>query len=165
MKIEVGKVLKAQGIKGELKVGCSLDDASMLKNVKQLYLGIKSYPVVCMRCNGNVFYVLLQGIADRNAAESVRGCAVFADKDAVNIAEDRYFVDDLVGCRVICDGVTLGEVDEVLQYGAADVFVCKTEGKGFSFPFLKDVVDEVNIDCKRITVEKKRFEEVVVYED
>lgn len=165
MKIEVGKILKPQGIKGELKISCFLDDSSMLKGVKQLYIGFKTYEVKSMRFCGDVFYALLSGVEDRNAAESFKDCIVLAEKDDVTVLDGRYFVDDLLGCRVVQDNQTLGEVVEVLQYGAADVFVCNGERKGFSFPFLKAVVLDINIQCKRITVEKARFKEVVVYDD
>ena len=45
MKIEIGKVLKAQGIKGELKLACFVDDAVMLKGLKQVYIGTNTYAV------------------------------------------------------------------------------------------------------------------------
>ena len=50
MKIEIGKVLKAQGIKGEIKLACFVDDAVMLKNVKQVYIGANTYSVAHVRC-------------------------------------------------------------------------------------------------------------------
>lgn len=165
MKIEVGKILKPQGIKGELKISCFLDDSSMLKDVKQLYIGLKAYTVKSLRCCGNIFYALLTDVEDRNTAESLKNCVVLAEKDDVTVLDGRYFIEDLIGCRVVQDNQTLGEVIEVLQYGAADVFVCNGERGGFSFPFLKTVVSDVNVQCRRITVDKTRFQEVVVYDD
>ena len=166
MKIEIGKVLKAQGIKGEVKLACFVDDAAMLKNVKQVYIGTNTYSVAHVRCDGKFCYVHLDGISDRNAAEALRNWTVYADKESVSLPQNRYFVDDLIGCKVsTSDGTAVGEVVEVLQYGAADVFVCRG-GKGdVSFPFLNDLVLSVNVESKAIIVDAKRLGEVAVYED
>ena len=166
MKIEVGKVLKAQGIKGEVKLACFVDDATMLKNVKRVYVGTNTYAVNHLRCDGAFCYMSLDGINDRNAAEALRNWTVYADKENVNLPENRYFIDDLVGCKVVLnDGAAVGEVTDVLQYGAADVFVCASAKGEVSFPFLNDLVLSVNIENKLITVDAKRFSEVAVYED
>ena len=166
MRIEIGKVLKAQGIKGEVKLACFVDDAAMLKTVKQVYIGSKTYSVAHFRADGAFCYFLLDGVADRNAAETLRNWTVYADKESVTVADDRYFIDDLVGCAVNLDsGEKIGIVKEVLQNGAADVFVCDGKDGEVLFPFLKDLIVSVNVDSKQITLDGKRFGEVAVYED
>ena len=164
-KIQIGKVLKAQGIKGEIKIGCSLDNATMMNKVDTLFVGAKSYAVSKIRADGTFCYVLLKGITDRNMAEELRNLPVFAYKNQLSIPKDRYFIDDLIGCDIIDEQQSkLGTVVDLLQYGAADVFVCEAQ-VGFSFPFLKDVVVKVDVDSKQIFIANKRFEEVVVYDD
>ena len=166
MKIEIGKVLKAQGIKGEVKLSCYLDDSSMLKNVKRLYIGANTYTVTHFRADGAFCYVLFDGIADRNTAETLRNWTVYADKESVAVDEGRYFIDDLVVCAVSLDnGKTVGIVKDILQNGAADVFVCDCDGGEVLFPFLKDLVASVNVASKQIVLDSKRFDEVAVYED
>ena len=166
MKLEVGKVLKAQGIKGEVKISCFLDDSAMLKGVKQFYIGSNTYSVEKLRADGAFCYVALGGVNDRNAAEALRNWTVYADKESVIVPQDRYFIVDLIDCNVILDnGVNIGVVKDVLQYGAADVFVCFDGEKEVSFPFLKDLIVDVNIERKTVTLNSKRFGEVAVYED
>lgn len=166
MKLEIGKILKAQGIGGEVKIAVAVDEAKLLKGVTHMYIDGRVYEVKGFRGNDAFAYVKLDGVTTRNDAEELRNKTIFADKDEVALARDRYFVDDLVSCQVLCDGKVLGKVAEVLQYGAADVFACNgADGKEFSFPFLKDVVVRVDVDGKRIVVEPKRFGEVAVYED
>ena len=159
-------MLKAQGIKGEVKIACYLDDASMLKGAKQLYIGSNTYTVEKFRPDGAFCYVTLGGVADRNAAEALRNWSVFADKESVAVPQNRYFIADLVDCNVLLDnGQVVGVVKDVLQYGAADVFVCFDGEKEVSFPFLNDLVKDVNIECKKIVLNSTRFGEVAVYED
>ena len=166
MKLEVGKVLKAQGIKGEVKISCFLDDSAMLKGVKQLYIGSKTYTVEKLRPDGAFCYVQLFGITDRNTAEALRNWTVYADKESVSVPQDRYFISDLIDCNVVLDdGTKVGAVKEVLQYGSADVFICFDGEREISFPFLKDLIVDVNIERKTIVLKSKRFSEVAVYED
>lgn len=166
MKLEIGKVIKAQGIKGEVKLACFVDDAVMLKGLKQVYIGSNTYTVEKLRPDGAFCYIQLVGVADRNAAEALRNWVVYADKESVAVPQDRYFIADLIDCCVVLDnGTTVGIVKQVLQYGSADVFVCFDGEKEVSFPFLNDLVSEVNIDCKKIILNSKRFGEVAVYED
>lgn len=165
MKIEIGKITKAQGIKGEVKLLCYVDDAKMLKSVTTVYIGQNSHKVLKCRPDGNFCYLLLEGISDRNTAESLREWAVYADKESVTLQEGRYFIEDLIGCMVVLtDGTKIGKVADILQYGAADVYMCEGE-RNVSFPFLKDLVVSVDIDRQLITLDEKRFEEVCVYED
>lgn len=165
MKIEIGKITKAQGIKGEVKLLCYVDDAQMLKTVKTVYVGQNSYKVLKCRPDGNFCYLLLDGIADRNAAESMREWTVYADKENVQLGEGRYFIEDLIGCNVVLsNGNAVGNVVDILQYGAADVYVCQGL-RNVSFPFLKDLVLSVDVQRQLITLDEKRFEEVCVYDD
>lgn len=166
MKLEIGKIVKAQGIKGEVKLACYVDDASMLKNVNRVYIGTKTYAVEKIRCDGAFCYVLLEGVSDRSSAEALRNWTVYADKESVILPDNRYFIDDLIGCVVSkTDGSVAGTVTDILQYGSADVIVCKGEAGEVSFPFLNDLVISVNVVGKAITVDSKRFDEVAVYED
>lgn len=165
MKIEIGKITKAQGIKGEVKLLCYVDDAQMLKTVKTVYVGQNSYKVLKCRPDGNFCYLLLDGVADRNTAESMRESIVYADKDSVQLDEGRYFIEDLIGCNVVLsNGNAVGNVVDILQYGAADVYVCQGL-RNVSFPFLKDLVLSVDVQRQLITLDEKRFEEVCVYDD
>lgn len=165
MKIEIGKITKAQGIRGEVKLLCYVDDAQMLKTVKTMYIGQNAYKVLKCRPDGNFCYLLLDGIADRNAAESMREWTVYADKENVQLDEGRYFIEDLIGCNVVLsNGNAVGNVVDILQYGAADVYVCQGL-RNVSFPFLKDLVLSVDVQRQLITLDEKRFEEVCVYDD
>ena len=165
MLIKIGKIVKSQGIRGEVKVDCLLDSPQMLKKIKKMYILNKPYIVEKIRCDGNVFFVKFLEVCDRNIADTLKNFEIYAEKNDIVLPTNRYFIDDLVGCRIVTQNKTLGVLMEILQYGSADVFVCKDDKKEFSFPFLKDLVLDVNIDCKRITIDEKRFLEVCVYED
>lgn len=165
MKILVGKVLKAQGIKGELKLSCLLNNDE-LDSVKQLYVGDRLLEIASKRFSNGYLFVAFKEIIDRNGAEALQNWEVFAEKEDINLPKDTYFIQDLLGCVVVLNnGTRIGKVVDIAQLGSADVYTVMGESKRVSFPFLKDLVISVDISSKYITLDATRFDEVSVYED
>lgn len=161
-KIDIGKIVKAQGIKGEVKIIPITDDVSRFNELKTVFIGQeKPMNIGFLRIEKNAVIVKFKEINDRNAAESLVGQFVSVDrKDAVRLPEGRHFIVDIVGCEVVCDGSSLGVVTDVLQYGAADVYV--VNGGKIMFPLAEGVVESVDTGAGRIVVNPRRFREVAV---
>lgn len=68
--------------------------------------------------------------------------------------QDEYFVCDMIGLKVMTDeGEELGELTDVIQTGANDVYAVKTkEGKEILLPAIADCVLNVNIEENTMTV-------------
>lgn len=165
MKILAGKVTKAQGIKGEVKVECFLDSAELLKNIKEFYLGNKTVQVENIRADGDIAYIKFKDVDDRNTAELYRGWEIFVDKESIELPEGSFLIAELLDCEVYLDDSSyIGKVVDISQFGSADVYTCEKDGERLSFPWLKDLVVQVNITISRIVLCKKRFSEVVVYQ-
>ena len=166
--IVVGKVLKPQGVRGEVKISPYTEDISRFKKMKYLIIestGAK-LNVLSVRVDNAFAYVKLEGIDDRNLAESLRDEIVSIDRqDATKPKEGHYYLVDLIGCNVILENKVVGVVREILQYGAADVYVLDTEGDELMFPAGDGVITHVDVEAKRIYVDKTRFEEVTVVDD
>lgn len=166
--IAVGEILKAQGIKGEIKIKPITDDILRYKKLKLVYIDSKPYQIGNVRFDSNFAYLSLIGIDDRNKAELLRGKMLEIDRvNAVIPEEGAFFISDIVGCKIVIeDGTFLASVEDVLQCGAADVFMCKNaEGKTLSFPFLNRIIKNADIENKTITVFKMLLDEVCVYDD
>ena len=165
-KFFIGQIVKAQGIKGEVKVKSNDSALQLIKKHRQLLINDIQMKVKSIRIDGDFAYICFIGIDDRNKAEELRDLEVFADKSSIELDENDYYISDIVSCKVqFIDGYEIGVVTEVLQNGkSADIFV--VEGtKNVMFPFLKDLVIEVDLITKRIIVDNVRFKEVALYED
>lgn len=163
-KLSVAVVLKPQGIRGEIKLKVFLDDGEDFGAFKRVFIGGREYAVLGVRAQGEFAYVALRGIADRNAAELLRGQDVEVPRsDLPELPEGRYYIADLVGCGVFyADGGKIGSVKEVYP-AATDVYVLDREGGGeVSFAAADGVIEDVDVAGKKITVNKKRFKEVSV---
>lgn len=159
--LTVGTVLKPQGIRGEVKVKVYLDSAEEMKKIKQVYISGEKYTVLNVRAAGDFAYMAFRGIADRNAAELLRGKEIEAlREDCPPLPEGRYYIGDLTGCKVLYS--TGEEVGEVISVTPAhtDVYTISTPKGEISFAAAEGVISGVDIENKTITVDKKRFKEV-----
>ena len=157
----IGEVLKPQGVRGEVKVKPLLDDAADMRHFKKVYIGGKEYKVLSCRADAQAAYLALSGVADRDAAELLRGKQIEALRaDAPALEEGRYYIVDIVGCDVIADsGERLGQIADVIP-AHTDIYVLHNGEKEGMFPAADGVILEVDTESKIITVDKKRFFEV-----
>lgn len=166
-RIVIGEILKPQGIKGELKIKPITDDANRFEDLKEVYIEGEIKKVVAVRVAPDFVYLALGGIADRNTAELYRGKSLEVDREnAVELQEGRYFIVDVLGSE-LCDnnGVDIGIVTDIRQ-AARDIYTVKTtDGKVMMFPLLKELLIELDVKNKKITVDGKRLKEVAVYEN
>ena len=168
-KLAVAQIVKPQGIKGEVKLKSLGNDAYGLAEVDEVYLSESSpKPVKVTKVwlyKGNAF-MALQGVADRNQAEALRGKTLYVEMpEEDELEEGKYYVADLIGCAITDEsGKKLGTLKDIMQHGAADVYVVEGE-KNFMMPSLKKVIMHTDIKAKTITVDAKVLSEVAVYED
>ncbi len=161
--ISIAAVLKPQGIRGEVKVKAFLDDAELLKTFKYVYVGNESYDVLSVRAQGEFAYIALKGIADRNAAELLRGKEITVEKsDLPAPPEGRYYIADLTGCEVVFQsGESVGKVVAVTP-AKTDIYTLETQKGELNFAAADGVIESVDIERKQIVVNRKKFREVSV---
>lgn len=165
--LKIGLITKPHGIRGELKVSPLTDDPARFKRLKNVIVEDKTYGVNGARVTADAVYLSLSGVADRNAAELLRGKFLLVlREDALPLEEFSFFISDIIGCKVVTEqGELLCTVTEVTS-AKTDYFTATTVGgKTARFPFLRDMLVKVDIPAKTITVKEKRFGEICVYEN
>lgn len=162
--IQVATLGKAQGIKGEMKINLIGGDADKFAAYDRVIVDTKEFAIESFKTLTNGNFIKLAGVDDRNTAEKLTNSSVYVEKSKVPRAEDEYFIADLIGCEIVVDGSVLGILSDVLQTGAADVYVVKAD-KPFMFPALKKVLKNIDITKKIIELDADTFTEVVLYED
>ncbi|MCH5157564.1 MAG: 16S rRNA processing protein RimM [Clostridiales bacterium] len=167
--MDIGEVLKPQGIRGEIKVRPLTDDSSRFRMLKTVYVDGSTRKIESVRISDGAVYVKLMGINDRNEAEKLRGKLISIERSfAVPLSDGEFYVADLVGAKIVSrlDGKeeTLGTITRIESFGAADVFTVDGDKK-FTFAFVKALNAEFDGDKKILFVDGKRLQEVAVYED
>jgi 16S rRNA processing protein RimM len=121
-RLEVGRIGRAHGLRGELSVTLTSDRSERLTPGAVLGTGERELVVRSSRPHQQRWLVCFEGIDDRTQAEQLQGAALFAD--ALPSEGDELWVHELVGATVaLGDGTVVGTVTEVQANPAADLLV------------------------------------------
>ena len=152
--LQVGVITQTHGIRGEVKVFPTTDDAARFKKLKKVTLDNgkerRELEIASVKFFKNLVILKFKGIDNINDVEKYKKAPLYVTReDAVPLGENEYFIADLIGLKVISDeGDALGILDDVLQTGANDVYVVKTTaGKEILLPAIKDCI--LNVDLER----------------
>lgn len=157
--LQVGVITSTHGLRGEVKVFPTTDDAARFRKLKEVILDTGEEKML-LEIQGVKFFkqfviLKLKGIDSIDEAEKYRRKSLFVTrKNAVPLRRDEYFVADLVGLRVIDDmDQELGVLTEVLQTGANDVYVVKMkDGREALIPAIKQCILNVDVEGGLIRV-------------
>ena len=156
---EIGQIVNTSGLKGVIKVKPFTDDIEKFKNFKTIYISIKNelkeFKIEQVRFNKNMVFLKLEGIDTIEKAKEYRNLYLKVKRDKEEILEKgTYYIVDIIGCEVYTDeNKHLGKIDDVFSTGSNDVYVVKDEnGRQILLPAIKDVIKNVDIDNKTITV-------------
>lgn len=148
--LESGKIVNTHGIKGELKVVPWCDYPEFLCEFDTIYIGKEKtpYTVDSARVHKNTVLIRLSGINTPEAANALRNKIVYIDRNEIELEEGTYFIQDIIGLTVknADTGKIYGEIKDVLQTGANDVYEIKNGDKTYLVPAIEDVVIETDID-------------------
>jgi 16S rRNA processing protein RimM len=165
VRLVVGRVIGAHGIRGELKIRLTTDDPDHLASVKRFYLGDEQNPrrLLAYRHSAGVALVRLRGIATPEAAAEYRGQPLkIAGSDARPLEPGEFYLYQLVGLEVFDEaGQPVGVVTDVMETGAHDVLVISPPdgGKDVLLPNHPDVVLDVDSVVGRMTVRRLIYDE------
>ncbi len=168
--LQVGVITSTHGLKGEVKVFPTTDDARRFEKLKSVWLdageGNVELEVSQARFFKNLVILKFKGIDSINDIEKYKGKGLFVTREnAVECGEGEYFIADLIGIEAVTeDGQVLGKVKDVIQTGANDVYVVQVPedspfaprvpgGRGeLLLPAIRDCVLDVDIGRGRMAV-------------
>lgn len=163
--LTVAKIVKPQGIRGEVKVITLTDYPEDIQSFGKVYIDGNCHKVLKVRpLSGDSAIIALSGIADRNAAELLRGKELkVAREDAPELPGNTYYIVDVIGCRAVTEeGDTVGTVTDITP-ARTDIYeITRESGKKFSFVAAEGVIVGVDVVQKVITLSSKRLQEVSV---
>ena len=157
--LKVGVITSTHGIRGEVKVFPTTDDAKRFKKLKNVILDNGKekidMEIATVRFFKNMVILKFKGIDDINDVEKYKKAELYVTREnAVPLKKDEYFIADLIGIEVTSDeGEALGVIDDVLQTGANDVYVIKKTGcQDLLVPAIKSCIKEVDIENQKMIV-------------
>ena len=154
--LKLGQIVTVFGIKGELKVYPYTDSIERFEELKEILIEETLYKVEKVRYqNGNIVILKLDGVNDRNLAETFRGKYILIEKNkAKKLAEGSYYIFDLVGIAVYDESENnIGKLINVIQNEHQDLYEIEMEnGKTFLIPAVEEFIIKIDIENKRMIV-------------
>lgn len=166
----IAEIARPQGINGELKLNTFTEDKENICNLKTLYTkndtGYIPFCIEYARIQGNDIVILPEGVTSRDQAEKYRGIQLYISReDSSPLKEGQYYISDLIGLKAQdSKGVLIGELKDVLNHGATDIYVFRTDKGNMMMPALKKVIKEINLEHGTIILDENTLDEIVVYE-
>ncbi|MBP3344594.1 MAG: 16S rRNA processing protein RimM [Clostridia bacterium] len=160
--IEIAKIVKPQGIKGEVKALPLTNVTEIFDVLTECLVGNKNMHIQHISLRQGFLYIKFDEIKTRNDAELYRNQSLMVEKELLEeyTAEDEFLVDDLIGSILYDDeGNMVGQIMEILNYGASDIFVVEKEGRTYDIPYVEDIF---KVENGQLVVDAKRIEEVMV---
>ncbi|MBR6694453.1 MAG: 16S rRNA processing protein RimM [Clostridia bacterium] len=153
--LETGKISGTHGVRGMVRIQPWCDSNEFLCSFDTLYLASgRALEVEKMAPHGTVVIAKLRGVDTIEAAEELRNKVISIKRSDVCLEEGRYFVDDIIGCKVynIENNELLGEVCDVSATGANDVWHIKTENGIYLIPKIDEIVKSVDVESAKIEI-------------
>lgn len=159
MQLVVGRIGHAHGVRGEVSVEVRTDDPDRRYAAGSV---LATDPpergpltVTGARAHHGRLLVSFDGVADRNAAETLRGTLLVVDSaDAGEAGEGEFWDHDLVGLTAVTpDGTTLGAVTDVVHVPGSPLLALDVGGREVLVPFVEAIVPEVDLAGGRLVVD------------
>jgi 16S rRNA processing protein RimM len=154
--LAVGRIVRPHGVRGALLVSPNSDLIRSLQIGQTASIGQgAARKVRHLRAHQRNLIITLEGIEDRDSAENYRGEIIYLPLDAVRpLVEGEYFYWQILGMAVFSeDGEELGQVADILETGANDVYVVRQPGaRDLLLPAIAEVIRRVDLDERRLTV-------------
>ena len=151
--LQVGILSSTHGVHGEMKVFPTTDDPKRYKKLKKVLLdngtGKQELKIESVKFFKQFVIVKFEGYDNINDIEKYKGRSIYVTReDAVSLQEDEYFIADLIGMRVNDENEEeLGEITDVLETGANDVYVIRLKDGGeLLLPAIKQCILSVDIE-------------------
>lgn len=160
----VGRIVNTHGIRGEVRVISSTDfeevrfalgsKLAVFKkdDKKPIWVTVES-----ARRHKNFILLTFEGYNNINLVEPFKEGMLKVTKDQLEddqLEENEYYYFEIIGCEVFSEeGEKIGSISEILETGANDVWEVKADnGKKHYIPYIEDIVKEIDIEEKKITI-------------
>lgn len=164
--VEIGRVAKPWGVKGEVKVRLSTDVPDRFNELKGVYIHDGDEKIAYFRIEHvkhlkEAVALKLDGVDSPDSAELLRGFEVSVpESERAVLGEGEFFIYELIGLEVVDrDGELLGELTKVYQGSAQDIFEVATPEGARLVPVVSEYVSEIDPEQGRIVLTLPEIEE------
>jgi 16S rRNA processing protein RimM len=149
--LAIGRLRRPHGVRGEVLMDVLTDFPERIKPGTTVYIGERHEPLQIKSCRWKKpeMLVSFEGYEDREQAGQLRNRLVFVrSEDRPPLPAGEYYHHELIGMRVVGDtGNELGVLTDILQTGANDIYVVKTQDDAeLLLPAIEPVILDIDIE-------------------
>ena len=156
--LRVGVISSTHGIRGEVKVFPTTDDAARFKKLKKVLLDTGKeqleLEVQSVKFFKQFVIVKFKGIDNINDIEIYKGKSLLVPReDAVALGKDEYYIADLIGMEVFTEEGRLGVLKDVMETGANEVYIIDSDRHAeVLIPAIKQCILDVDIEGRKMKI-------------
>jgi len=156
--IEIGHILGAHGIKGQVKVFSKTSPRENIVTYSPWLIeqhGLSKTVKISGRSQGKNVIARIEGLDDRDQAQAMAGAKIFINKTQLPVlTQGDYYWSQLTGLQVVTtQDVELGRIDHMLETGANDVMVVQGDRERLIPYLMDDVIKSIDLERNQIVVD------------
>ncbi|MDF1610925.1 ribosome maturation factor RimM [Stygiobacter electus] len=155
----IAEVKSAFGTEGYVLIDSFSDFKDRFFELQKVFVQIfgnyKELIVESVKEIDNKIILKFKGFNSSSDVEIFLNQKLFVDKEnVVRLEKDTFFIHDLIGCQVFRNEIIIGFVNDVLVLPANDVLEIKNDEKVILVPFVKDFIQNIQVENKLIELKK-----------
>ena len=156
--LQVGVISTTHGIRGEVKVFPTTDDAARFKKLKKVLLDTGKerleLEVQSVKFFKQFVIVKFRGIDNINDIEMYKGKSLLVPReDAVRLEKDEYYIADLLGMDVFTEDGHFGVLKDVMETGANEVYIIGSDAHGeVLVPAIRQCILDVDVEERKMMI-------------
>ena len=158
--LKVGVITTTHGVRGEVKVFPTTDDAERFLDIEYVLLDtgkeLRRLNIQNVKFFKNLAILKFEGVDNINDIEKYKGKSLFVTREnAVELEEDEYYIGDLIGMDVYTDDSEerFGVLKDVMETGANEVYIITSENHGeVLLPAIHECILDIDVEAKKMKV-------------
>lgn len=150
-KIWIGYVQGVHGLRGDLKIKNKFEKPqNVFIKGKNIYLNEEKHIITNTKFYKGFYLTTIDNIKSINAVEKYKGYDVYIDREELDLNENEYIFEDLIGLEVLSDEKSFGKVKSVVNNGAQDLIEVDTGSKSVLIPIVGEFIRKVDVSSQKI---------------
>lgn len=153
--IYIGKIVNTHGIKGEVRLISNFKFKNIVFTENMpIYIGKekKQEIINTYRPHKQFDMITMKGYNNINDILKYKGLPVYINKEDLNLKQDEYLDEDLIGLNVLVSGQTKGKVKRIEDYKTYKLIVVNNNEIEHLIPYVSDIIINVNLKDKFIEI-------------
>lgn len=160
--IYIGKIVNTHGIKGEVRLLSNFEEKDLIfKEGFKVYIGSmnEEETINTYRHHKQFEMISFKGINDINLVLKYKGKKVYINKDDLNLKDDEYLLEDLIGMKIINNEEQLGTVTDIYDTKAGKLLYISF-AKNYYIPYNSNYIKQV--DVRRKEIQTKNVKDLIL---